>query len=267
MKAISTIIATVLLLMITIALVGTAYLYISGTLTGKVSNAFSILGSYGDTITIRNDGTDSITAFTRITIDNNQANYLVIKQDTSLAGYWRFDELNRTTATDSSGKGNQGTFTGETWNDGTITGATFTSGQYGSALSFDGVDDRVSVSDSASLDLTSAMTVTLWIKLPSIPIDERKILFKNGAYQIRTNPTGESPRISAFLWIGGVGEPRVSLPTADEETNNWMHLAITYDANAGANNFKLYKNGILKTQATRNGNIDVSINDVTSSVG
>lgn len=112
---------------------------------------------------------------------------------------------------------------------------------FGGCLSFDGVNNYVSILDSDSLDLTLAATISLWIKLPSIPTDDRRILHKAESYMVRTNPAGESPRISAFIKIGGSWEPRVSLPTSDEETNNWMHLAISYNAAGGTNNFKLYK--------------------------
>ena len=43
-------------------------------------------------------------------------------------------------------------------------GATWsTQGRYGSALSFNGSTGRVQVADSASLDLTTAMTLSAWI--------------------------------------------------------------------------------------------------------
>ena len=64
-KAVSAIIATILLLMITIALAGTAYIYMSGMIGGRTSKAFSVLDAScsGTTITlvISNDGTVDIT--------------------------------------------------------------------------------------------------------------------------------------------------------------------------------------------------------------
>ena len=50
---------------------------------------------------------------------------------------------------DSSGRGNAGTVSGAAWS---------AAGRFGSALSFDGVNDWVTVADSASLDLSSGMT-------------------------------------------------------------------------------------------------------------
>jgi len=68
MKGVSAIIATILMLVITIGLAGTAYVYISGMLTGKTGTTISILdytctiGTNGRIITmvISNDGTDNI---------------------------------------------------------------------------------------------------------------------------------------------------------------------------------------------------------------
>jgi len=65
MKGISTIIATVLLLIITISLVGTAYMFMSGMLTSKISKPISIMGGSCNrtnhiTLVISNDGTDPI---------------------------------------------------------------------------------------------------------------------------------------------------------------------------------------------------------------
>jgi len=64
-KGISTIIATILLLIITISLAGTAYMFITGLLTRQMSKPISILGASCNTtnhimLVISNDGTESI---------------------------------------------------------------------------------------------------------------------------------------------------------------------------------------------------------------
>jgi flagellin-like protein len=60
-KGISTIVATILMLMIVIALAGAAYLYISGVFTSRISTAFEIVFADASTIGIRNIGTENIT--------------------------------------------------------------------------------------------------------------------------------------------------------------------------------------------------------------
>src|SRR2546425_2992902 len=67
-----------------------------------------------------------------------------------------FDEASGTTATDSSSSARNGT----------ITGAVRVPGKIGSALSFDGVDDWVTVIDGVTgspLDLTTGMTIEAWV--------------------------------------------------------------------------------------------------------
>ncbi len=67
MKGISTVIATILMLMITLALAGTAYLYISGSFTQQIQG-LELVDSFctgtSVTIVLRNVGTDTISAFT-----------------------------------------------------------------------------------------------------------------------------------------------------------------------------------------------------------
>ena len=43
----------------------------------------------------------------------------------------------------------------------------YAQGRFGKALSFDGLNDWVTVNDAASLDLTTGMTVVAWSILPS----------------------------------------------------------------------------------------------------
>lgn len=84
-KAISTLIASTLVLMIVVALGGTSYLYISNALTGKTSQAFEMTGAIGDVMTIRNIGTGTLASFSTATIDGNPANYLVSRGNSALA--------------------------------------------------------------------------------------------------------------------------------------------------------------------------------------
>ena len=71
-----------------------------------------------------------------------------------------FSETAGATVTDSSSLGNTGTLEGAT----RVAG-----GKYGAALSFDGTNDRVRIPDSASLDLTSGMTLEAWVNPTRTP--------------------------------------------------------------------------------------------------
>src|SRR3990167_9799803 len=74
-------------------------------------------------------------------------------QTSGLVGYWTFDEGSGTTANDSSGNNNTGAL---------INGPTWTTGKIGGALSFDGVDDRVSTG-AFSIGSTN-FSMSGWVK-------------------------------------------------------------------------------------------------------
>ena len=77
-----------------------------------------------------------------------------------LVAAYGFDEGSGSTLHDSSGNGNNGTITNATWS---------TAGKYGDALSFNGSSNSwVSIPNSASLDLTSAMTLEAWVDPTSL---------------------------------------------------------------------------------------------------
>ena len=98
-KGISAVIATILMLVIVIAVSGTAYLYISGVLTGRVAETFSVLDTFNDSAVIRNDGTAPISSMTAI-LDGNPVE-TVFDLNKYLVAYWKFNEGSGTKARDS----------------------------------------------------------------------------------------------------------------------------------------------------------------------
>ncbi|MEM7824702.1 MAG: LamG-like jellyroll fold domain-containing protein [Candidatus Aenigmatarchaeota archaeon] len=172
-KAISTVIASVLMLMIVIALAGTAYLYISGTFTSKTATTFEIIESVNDTVTIRNSGTEAITYFSSLTIDGAPAVYLLLKDDVSLVGYWNLDEGSGTTAYDNSGNNNHGTL---------VNNPTWVAGKFGNALRFQNqMWHYVNIPDSDILDFgTSDFSVSFWYKA-ELPYTQAAPVSKKGS--------------------------------------------------------------------------------------
>ena len=72
----------------------------------------------------------------------------------SLVAAYSFDEGLGTSAADASGNGNTGAIGAAAW---------IPTGKFGSALLFNGTTAFVTVNDSASLDLTTAMTLEAWV--------------------------------------------------------------------------------------------------------
>jgi hypothetical protein len=71
-----------------------------------------------------------------------------------LVASWHFEN----SATDASGNGNTGTL---------FNGATYTSGVFGNAISFDGINDQVTIPFNSTLDVSNIRTVALWVKKSS----------------------------------------------------------------------------------------------------
>ena len=147
-----------------------------------------------------------------------------------LVASYSFNEGSGTTATDSSGNGNNGTISGATWT---------TAGKYGSALSFNGASSRVVISDSASLHLSSGMTLEAWVSPKTAPTTWQDVIYKqNDIYfleagsSVSKNPPAVGATFSSHgdQFMAGLS----SLPA-----QTWTHLAATYD---GAT-LLLYVNG------------------------
>jgi hypothetical protein len=163
---------------------------------------------------------------------------------TGLVAAYAFNEGSGTTASDRSGKGNTGTLSGATWS---------TAGHSGAALSFDGVNDRVNVADSTSLDVTSGMTIEAWV-YPTALSGWRTVALKerSGGLVYALYAHDNVPAPAVYARVGGV-DVRVagasSLPL-----NTWSHLAATYDGAA----LRLYVNGQLVGSQALTGSLQVS---------
>jgi len=161
-----------------------------------------------------------------------------------LVAAYGFDEVSGVTAVDASGNGNHGTITEAT---------RITSGRFGKALQFDGVNDWVSVNDSASLDLSSQMTLEAWV-YPTVWMSGwRDIVMKeqtNGAvYYLCANTDSNQP--ASGIWLNG--EKSLSGVT-QVPPNKWAHLAATYDGQYQS----LYVNGVLVSMQPQTGSIPAS---------
>jgi chitodextrinase len=138
---------------------------------------------------------------------------------TGLVGAWGFDEVSGSTAADSSGSGNAGA----------ISGAVRETGKYGKALTFDGSNDIVTVPDSNSLDLTTALTIEAWVK-PSVNGGSwRTVALKEQsshlAYALYSNNGAEQLTGNVFM---GSDDSQVS-STPAPATGRWTHIATTWD--------------------------------------
>ena len=115
-----------------------------------------------------------------------------------------------TSFADSSGTGNAGTLFQATW----------AAGKYGTALSFDGVNDYATVPDSASLDLTTSMTMEAWVR-PTASTGWRTVLLKETVGDLAYSLYSASGTNRPSAFVGNSS----SLGTAAIPLNTWSHVA------------------------------------------
>jgi hypothetical protein len=158
-----------------------------------------------------------------------------------------FEETTGTTVTDATGRAHTGT----------ISGATRTaSGRNGRAVSFDGINDWITIADANDLDLTTGMTLEAWVN-PTNTSNWRTAIIK------------ERPGdLNYALYSGGATVPNASITTAGASgygeaigpagsvlaINTWTHLAATYDGAV----VRLYRDGTQIASANRTGTINTS---------
>ena len=164
-----------------------------------------------------------------------------------LVAAYGFEETTGTAVTDSSGSGNAGTIAG---------GATrTTAGRFGRAISFDGVNDMVTVADSNSLDLTGAMTLEGWVNPAALGTTWRTLVLKESPgyfrYALYANTDTGGP--SGHVFIGSDLDARAPTRLA---LNTWTHLATTYDGTT----VRTYVNGTLVASRAVTGAMAASTN-------
>jgi YD repeat-containing protein len=139
--------------------------------------------------------------------------------------------------------GNEGTLEG---------GVTYTAGKVGAAFTFDGVDDRVTLSPHASLDIGAAnsFTIELWMNSADIMRSVRLVGWHSG---IDVFP--EDQGVNIFQSGGELHAQIYDNNNVSHEfvafnalqNNVWTHIGVTYDRATGQG--RIYVNGAQRTVA------------------
>ncbi len=165
--------------------------------------------------------------------------------DSSTAmGIWLLDEGDGDTAFDSSGNGHHGTISGAAWAEGV----------FGSALSFDGVDDFVDCGNSELLRISTG-SMAAWINTnveDDSGLSAVTLPFDDGdAWDAPWRSLGlGSWRGQLRYWMAVDGQ-NAEMQPGNLNTNQWYHLVATFDGTTR----KAYLDGELVFEAETPGMI------------
>jgi hypothetical protein len=159
-----------------------------------------------------------------------------VSASADLVGYWKFDDGSGNIARDSSGNGNDGTFNGDPqWVD----------GYFGGALDFDGSGDWLDCGTDPSLAISGEVTMTVWIKLNSVGLDQKvggnqdnanggykMTVYNNDKVEFEVRTSSNSSSLNRDVAGGTV-----------LQTGQWYHVAGVYSQADGY--IRTYVNGVL----------------------
>ena len=161
--------------------------------------------------------------------------------DPNTVALWHFDESSGNTANDVTSNNH----------DGTISGATWVPGLFGSALSFDGTNDYVLVSDhdDFSIDTTGKLSIEFWMRTGNDVTSRQDVFGKGGQ-----SPSGpwewtimvmNGKLIGTYVQASNGGSLRIE--DVSISTNTWYHVIIVFRGYTQNDNIDIYLNGVEKS--------------------
>jgi len=113
-------------------------------------------------------------------------------------------------------------------------------GKIGTAIDFDGVDDRLVAADAPAFDIAGPLTLTAWINMDRLPVadDDFGIVEKEDAYSLEIETDTTCIDLAVYRAAGGFDELD---PTGCAlAVGEWHHLAAVYDGS----DLVVYQNGV-----------------------
>jgi hypothetical protein len=162
-----------------------------------------------------------------------------------LVGWWKFDETEGSTATDSSGNNHNGTLIGN---------ARWTQGKIGGAIDLDGKSGFVQIADKSDFNIAGQITIACWVNLRSVPTDYSAIVTKgDNSWRLSTMPGQIKFHASVNDW-----QQLMVDGSTEVAANEWHHVAMVYNGDE----VRIYVDGRLDVAKPWKGGIAVNDFDV-----
>jgi hypothetical protein len=117
------------------------------------------------------------------------------------------------------------------------------------SIALDGVDDFVSVANSTSLNITSALSFSLWFNTSNSTATMSPISMQNKFFvQLCCGTSAE--RIRLQIYDGSAALINVDATATGFDDGQWHHLAVTTDALTTSNGVKVYLDNSVISQGT-----------------
>ena len=217
---------------ITLSATGTSYTNLTFIITSQPSHGILTLDENVAKYMPNTDfmGNDFFTYIANDGTEDSETGMISIVVTTIIDGlvaYYPFDG----NANDMSGKGNNGTASGD---------VEYVDGIIGKAAKFDGVDDYISIKDSESLDTDYAMTLSVWIKPSEFNTEGSKVIGKwyssgsGGEGDWLLSLLNETINGKSNLIFVVANYPKgwvdsITMPDKNIEKNKWVNIITTFD--------------------------------------
>ncbi len=183
----------------------------------------------------------------------------LLYNDVNLVSWYRFNDNNagRTLALDYKGSNNGGQI-------GDANTAVISSLFDNNSLGLDGTGDYVQIPDSASLDISAALTMSMWIRPARIAtqyIVKKAINNSTNGYEMSLATTTSLPFFRLNQQASANTYRANGVTAAPSNNNTWMHLVGTYDGTR----VRLFVNG--REEANIAGPASITTNTVPLNIG
>jgi len=114
-------------------------------------------------------------------------------------------------------------------------------------VDFDGVDDFINVSDSASLDVTSAISISIWFYTNTVSVREAPLnkydTASERAYAININETNNGDIVAYLGYSNGDSYKKASSVGSTISISTWHHIVITWGKAVDSGKIKIFVDG------------------------